>query len=622
MSRLYKPILYSIFLFCIFTGQGFSQGSSISKAEKKAYRQKDLFHASKLARSAESKGDHESALKYWIEVNQIKPGYFSASKGIRRALVTLGRYDEAIEFLDTMLIAAQSGTIRLDPLTIMADQIDIYISSVGYDNTKPKIEEVLSKYKGNQKIYRELSGVLAVHRLTDDAIAMLYRGRDECGQEFTFARDLARWYESRMDWEMAVKEYLLFLYESDKNLNFVTGAIGDFISEPKSENAAIRVITAEINSQDAPRKLLLRKLLASLHFRAGRFKDALHQYQLLDRQSSDQGKELLDFAKLTLLEGEFQFAREAYDEILNGNPTGRLRADVLLGKAEALLGMEKPDSAVTVYLQAIVPGIPPKSAFEAYSRIGTIEFEYRHDLKSARKNLGKALEIGTKLRLSSIVIDDLKVKIALTYEFDGDLKKTEEILTKLIRKRGAKRGAAHAARFELSKLYFRQGDIAKADEMFTSLLLAAPSSESANEALRMKSMFNDLVDYPEVISGMGRADLAKFQGNHKLGIEILDKLSADNQGIIKEEVEWQRYELFSDAGFDSSALNALENIITLEESLRRDLALFTAGVLYAEIFKDEEMAIELLEQILTEHPNSLLIDRTRHLIKQWSEKDI
>ena len=617
-----RSIIFCIFALFLVTEQGYSQGKSNSNTIEKPYTQRDLYRVSRQARGAESKGNHESALKYWTEVNRIKPGYFSASKGIRRALVNLGRHSEAIDFLDTMLIAAKSGKIQLDPLTIMADRIDIYISHVGYEDTKPKIETILSDYKGNPKLYRELSDVLATHRKSDEAIAMLYRGRKESGQEYLFARDLARWFESRMDWESAVEEYILFLYEADKNLNFTTGALGDIANEPNSEGIVVAVISAELKAQADKKSIILRKLLASLHFRAGRFKDALSQYQILDRQTGDQGQELLNFAKLTLIEGEFKFAREAFDELLRSNLKGSLRANVLLGKGEALLGLGYPDSAAIVYHQAIKPGIPPKSAFEAYSRLGTLEFEHHRDLKAARNYLEKALKIGTKIKLSTLILDDIQVKVALTHEFENDLSEAEKILTNLIKKRGKKRGAAQTARFELSRLYFRQGDMVKADEMVTSLLLAAPTSENANEALRMKALLSDLADFPEVIINLGLADLAKFQGNYKIGEEILSKLSAESKGIVREEVEWQRYELYSDAGFDSSALNALENIIIIKESLRRDLALLTAGELYFNVFRDSEMAIVMFERILTEYPESLLIDRARHLIRQLSEKDI
>jgi len=617
-----KNILYGIIVLLFVVGQGLAQSKTISKSGDKPVGQRDLYRISRLARSAESKGNNESALKYWIEVNQIKPGYFSASKGIRRALVNLDRHGEAIHFLDTMLIAAQSGTIQLNPLTIMADRIDIYISHIGYDATKPKIEEILSDHKGNPKLYRELSNVLAIHRMSDDAIAMLYRGRNESGQKYLFARDLARWFESRMDWESAVMEYLLLLYEADKNLNLITGALGDITGEPNAQGIAVAIITAELEAQDEKKQIVLRKLLASLHFRAGRFKDALYQYQIFDRQSGDQGQELLKFANLTLLEGEYQFAREAFDELLRSKLKGGLRANVLLGKGEALLGLGKPDSAAIAYQQAIKPGIPPKYAFEVYSRLGSLEFDYNRDLKAARSNLEKALKIGNKIKLSTLVLDEIQVNIALTHEFEDDLLTAEKILKSLIKLRGKKRGAAQAARYELARLYFRKGDMGKSNEMVTSLLLAAPTSENANEALRMKALFNDLADLPDVMINLGLADLAKFQGNYKLGEDILIKLSSESEGIVREEIEWHRYELYSEAGFDSSALNALENIIIIKESLRRDLAFFTAGELYFKVFRDNEMAIELFERILTEYPESLLIDKARHLIRQLSEKDI
>ena len=622
MIYVLKIISFTIIALSLTINLAFAQSTSKGNAGVKSTNQREYYRVSKAARSAETKGDFEAALKYWSEVNRLKPGYLSAYKGIRRSLTNLKRYKEAITFIDTMLTAARSGTIRLDPLTIMADRVDIYISRDGHEDSQDKIEEVLIEYRGNLKIYQELSNILAAHRLSDEAIAMLYRGRMECDQEYLYARNLARWFESRMDWEAAVKEHLLFLYESDKNQSFVVGALGDIDNKPNSDSIAVQIVMTELAAQGPNRKIALRKLLASLHFRAGRFKAALTQYQILDSQSEDQGRDLLNFAKLTLIEGEFQFAREAFDQILLSNPKGKLWADVMLGKGEALAGLGKLDSAAIIYKQTIEPGIPPLSAFEAYSRLGTLDFEHRRNLKSAREYLQKAHDIGTKIKLSNKVLDNIQVKIALTYEFENDLERTEKILKKMIRQRGTKRNAAQAARFELARLYFRQGNIDKAEEMANSLLLAAPSSEYANEMLRMKALFNDLKSSSDVITALGLADLARFQGEYTVGEDILADLSADADGFIREEIEWRRYELFSEAGFDSVALNALENIIILNESLRRDLALFTAGELYSKVFRDNEIAIEMLERILTEHPDSLLVDAARHLIRRLSEKDI
>jgi len=580
----------------------------------------ELYRISKIARSAESSGNFERALELWRVVDSLKPGYYSAYHGIRRSLIGLERYDEALAFLDKALTDSRSGKIQIDPISIAADRLEIIFAAESEEDGLKAVEDILTRFRGNSKIYRDVSNILAGQRLSDEALGTLVRGRKECGDPFLFARDLARWYEARMDWVPAIDEYLLLIKSSPGNMTFVTGAFGDMSIEPQVDSLVIAVLTDRLNIADKDFRNTLHRLLALLHFRAQRYSLALEQYQIMERNSGGQGKELLEFATLTSAEGKYRLAAQAYAEILSGNPNNELKAIALIGKGTVSLALGEIDTAEVSFKQVIKPGVPPKSVYEAYSLLGQLKFDYHKNIPIARELFEKGLKIGTKAKLPPDKINTLKIKIALTYEFEGDFEQAEKTLSRIVRKTSRPRGSISTARFELAKLYFRQGDFEKAAESASKLIATDPSSPEANDALNLKVLINDLQETPEIIESFGIADLLLFQGKQDSSRIILEDIKSNVSTRIREEALWRLIEIEKINGASLNVLSLITEIIEIKSPLRKDLALFIAGNILAYELNKVKDSITYYEQLLIEFPDSPLVDRARRQLKVLSKE--
>ncbi len=575
----------------------------------------NLYRIVRIARKAEDRNDLERALELWRQANEIRPGYYSAYHGIKRSLLALNRYDEAMDFLDEMFDLALSGKASLDPISVSADKVEVVFASEGREKGFDALEKILDRYKGNEKVYRELSNVLASQRLSDEAIAMLHRGREESGDPYMFARDLARWCESRMDWESAVKEYLLLLEESDANLSYVTGAFGDMLEDPHADSLMVKVLSEKIKSVEGEFQNTVRKLLASLHFRAQRYKESLEQYQILERETGGQGRELLEFAELTYTEGEYELSWQAYNEILAGNPQRGLKANVLLGKGRVAEGLNQIDSAVAAYNGVLEPGVLPKDAFEAYYRLARVNFDHYDDSQKARELFEKAKDFARKARVSYSNLYIIDINIALTFEREGDFEKAEDELQSAIRHGGRYRDAVAKARYELIKLYYRQGEYKKAEKEIQALLIAAPSSPEANETLELKALFADLEESPDVIKALGSASMSIFRRDYEDAAKILNWLKENSPPRGIEEARWELFRIHVRNEDYDRALTELDGIIALENALKTDLALLKAGDLAGFKLQDGKAAAEYYEKLLIDFPDSPLADQARRRLK-------
>ena len=587
---------------------------------QRANTQQELFRVSKVARSAETSGDFERALELWRVVDSLQPGYYSAYQGIKRSLIGLERYDEALAFLDKSLEYSRTGNVQLDPVSIAADRIEIIFAAEDEEAGLSAVEDILKRFQGNSKIYKDISNILAGQRLSEEAIDVLIRGRKECGDPYMFARDLARWYEARMDWESAIDEYLLLLKSSPGNMTFVTGAFGDMSAEPHIDSLVVRVLLSRLPDKDKSFQITLRRLLASLHFRAQRYSDALEQYQIMERESGGQGKELLEFANLTSAEGKYRLAAQAYDEILAGDPKGELKAVALIGKGTASMALGEIDTAETAFREVLKPGVPPASAFDAYSLLGQLNFDHYRKVVEARDLFEKGLQLGEKAKLPPDRIDILRIKIALTYEFEGDFDLAEKTLSEIVKKSRNPRGTGSTARFELAKLDFRRGKFEKAAESASMLINTDPSSPEANDALNLKVLINDLQDNPEIIKIFGITDLMLFRGKPDSARSILVSLKANASARVQEESLWRLIEIEKSYGSSEQTLELLTDIIKIKSSLRKDLALFMAGNILAHDLGNTKDSIAYFEQLLIEFPDSPLVDRARRQLTFFSKE--
>jgi tetratricopeptide (TPR) repeat protein len=613
--------IYALLVILLFSTFAIAapQGSGLTASEES--RQQEIYRITRLARNAESAGDLEKSLNLWLAAINLEIDNNSAYRGIQRSLIGLARYDDAIAFLDSMYSYSQRGHSKLDPVIIAADRIDVLLLADENERADTEITRLLSEYKGSDKAYTEVASILFQHRKNERATQVILQGRKDTGNKLLYARDLARWYENQMDWNSAIEEYLLYLEDSNQRLNYVTGAIGDMPVEIRDDSIAEEIILNRIKATETDFSAQLRRLLASLYFKNKNYEQALQQYRLIDEHGEKSGQELLEFADLLMIEGEFKLAQSAYRELMSANLPEKMNVIAALGIGRTNLALGEVDSARAAFTSIIAPGNPNEAVFEAFEELGKLEIVHGGSPAKAREMFESALKIASRSRVPINHIDEVKVISATTWAMEGDLETAKKKLNDLLKSNRKVSNAVSMTLYELTRIAFWQGNTEELQQRSNALIIADPSSDYANDALAMTSLLADLKDNPSVIQSFGRADYAEFKGSTKTAEIILDSLLLDGNPLIVEEAFWRFYRLEIKRDSLDNALAYLDRIINLKGALRADLAVYTAGELIEKRMANPNLAAEYYEKILIDYPDSPLVEKARRRLRQIEKEN-
>lgn len=578
----------------------------------------EFYKLSRAARQAETEGDWKKALELWQTIRKDRQDDFSAYGGIRRSLISLSRFDEALLFIDDALKLAATGTFAMDPSTIAADRIEVLFVAGRESAAFTEIDRQIAAQKGFPNIYRNIANVLYAQRHGDDAIELLKRGRTDSKNPYLFSREIAQFAEARMDWETAVNEDLLYLEESPDNLSYVIGTLGDIMLEPGGDTLIQKAISVKLKNAGTGKIDPLLELQASLLFRSREYAKSLDVYRRLNKLPGSDGELLYKIAQKLSEENEPYLALAAYNEFLKEDvPTdARFRTILKIARTYESLGLI--DSAEISCKTILTPGAPLETIVEANYLLGKYSVLKKKPPKVAREYFESALSLARKSQPSSgINLDVIQISLAMTYQLDAKFDLAKKELEKVVRLSGTRANAAPQARLELARLAFRQGDLDEAKKQADALIAADPSSEMSNEVLELSALLDGLKDSPDILKLLGQADMRAILGKSDDALILLDSLASNgaNSRII-EEALWKMVELHRDNKTTGLILNDLDRLIALDgETLRKDKALFYAGVFSHDNLSDEVRARKYYDKLLLDYPDSPLAERVRKLAK-------
>ncbi len=578
----------------------------------------EIYKLSRAARLAEADGDWSKALELWQSIRKERKDDYAAYGGIRRALTSLSRFDEALAFIDASIKIAASGTMGIDPATMAADKIEVLFAAGRDQAAMTEIDRQISIYKGLPSIYRNIANVLYSQRHGDEAIALLKRARNDSNDKHLFSREIAQFAEVRMDWETAVAEYLLNLEEATENLSYVTGTLGDIMNEPGGDSLVLKTIDLRLKSTDKRTIAPFLELKANLLFRSRDYANSLVAYRQLDQTGSSDRKILLEIAQKLAEEDEPILALSAYNEFLKGDVPTETRYRTLLKIAKTWESLSKIDSAEASSRLVLVPGAPLDAIIEANYLLGKYSVLKRQPPAVSREYFEKALSLARKGSVApGVNLEEVEIALALTYQLEARFDLARKELEKVVKLSGTRANAAPQARFELARLAFRQGDLEEAKKQADALLAADPSAEMSNEVLELASLLDGLKESPEVLKLLGQADMLALLGKPKEASMLLDSLASKGANSrIVEEALWRKIDLQYERGETALVLKDLDRLIAIDgEVIRKDKALYEAGVLAQTVLSDQIRARKYYDNLLLDFPNSPLAERVRKLAK-------
>jgi tetratricopeptide (TPR) repeat protein len=588
----------------------------------------DAANRYRLAQSYEQGGDFESAVRLYNDLYLGDPANYSYFDGLRRALLQLKRYDEAIALLHQR---TASNPTDVTLFCLLADaQYKGGKEKEAYDSW----EKAVNLDPVNANVYRLVANSQLDNRLFEKTAELYRRARKQCGDPNLFTLELAQLLSVTMDYAGATSEFLRYLQHAPTQLGYVQTRLAQFTGKPEGRRAAIEVVRAAQRSSD---DINLYRLLGWLMLEGREFADAFDVYKQLDKLAHAQGNEIYGFAERAYKEGAYAVAAEAYNEALRVPLSPQRLPYAKFGYALAMkeLSVQSDTIGGAVPGEAPVPESQsryaaaienfrrviaeyPHSEFAArsYYQIGMLQFERYFDLDGALasfQEVEKLLPPGSNARYD-VAIAAGKVLIA-----KGDSVGAISRFRTVIAAPNATPDQQDEATFHLAELEYYGGRFTEAITALESIS-GNPKANFTNDALQRLAFLQENTASAELpLREFARADFLSQQKKYTEAISILDDIITKNpQALFVDDGLMRIASLQRRAGRFADALATYQRLLHQfkEISIALDKAQFGIAEVYDYNLHDKSQALNAYEKLLAQYPQSLLVEQARKRIRE------
>jgi tetratricopeptide (TPR) repeat protein len=608
-----KSVLITLFL-CISLAVSFAQpGDANTKF--------------RLAQSYEQGGDFENAVKLYKELAASDPSDYVYFDALRRSLLQLKRYDEAIGLTQQRLASNQKDINLL-----------CLLGSAQYQAGKEKEanvswEQAIAVDPANANVYRLVSNSLLENRLLEKTAELYRRARKECNDPNLFTLDLAQLLAVTMDYSGATTEFLRYLQQTPTQLGYVQSRMAQFTGKEEARSAAIEVVRL---AQKHSNELNLHRLLGWLILEGKKFDDAFDVYKRIDKLANAQGVEMYSFAERAYKEAAYAVAAEAYKEAINVPLAAQRLPYAKYGYA---LAMKELSVLADTSLAAQTTGAVPESqsryataidyfrrviaeypntefAARSYSQIGTIQFEKYFDLDGALASFASVEKFPLPM---NTVLHDVSIRIGEVLTAKGDTSNAAARYRKVIASSNATPDQQDEATYRLSEIEYFSGNFKEAIKLLGNIS-ANIKADYTNDALLLLSFLQENTLTAEApLKEFARADFFARQKKYTEAITSFQKVVEQNpQALFVDEGLMKIASLQTKATLYHEALATYERLLNQfkESSIALDKAQFSIAELYDYRLKDKANAIAAYERLLADYAQSLLIDQARKRIRE------
>jgi tetratricopeptide (TPR) repeat protein len=582
----------------------------------------------RLAQSYEQGGDFESATRLYKELLAAEPTNSVFFDGLRRSLLQLKRYDDAIGLIHHRL-GSYPNDINLLCL----------LGSAQYQSGKEKEasaswEQAIALEPANANIYRLVANTLLENRLLDKTAELYRRARKECHDANLFTIDLAQLLSITMDYAGATEEFLRYLQQAPMQLGFVQSRMAQFTGKEEARGAALEVVrTAQRRSDDVN----LHRLLGWLLLEGKRFAEALEVYKRIDRLSNAAGVEIYSFAERAYKEGAYAVAAEAYREAisiplaLQRLPYAKfgyalcvkelsIQSDTSLNPtADGSFVPESQSRYATAidYFRKIIAEYPhTEFAGRSFYQIGTIQFEKYFDLDGALASFQSAEKSQSP---SNSILFDVAIKVAEVLTAKGDTGQASLRLRSVVAAPNATPDQQDEATYRLAELEYFGGNFNGALKNLEAIS-ANLKANYANDALQLHSFLQEnILTGEQGLKEFARADFLSKQNKFTEAVSAFQKVIEQNtQALFVDEGLMRIATLQTRSGRYADALATYQKLLAqfTESSIALDKAQFGIAQIYDYHLRDTANATAAYEKLLADYPASLLIDRARRRIRE------
>lgn len=613
---IFQTISWSkIFTITVFT-------TVLWAAVPPAQSQQDPQNRIPMAQDFERRGNHEAAVKIYRTLFEQVPQNQLYYEGLKRNLSHLKRYDELVDIINAQIQ-------RSNDLRYQVDLADIFYKRGEQARAFELWNSLLAEHPQQNSIYPLAANAMLSNRLYDEAIQVYQTARENLKQEDAFVLELANLYVLRLQYREATLEYLNYLERFPNQFNYIEGRIANYTKEPQDAREVSEVLKQK--TADHKYEYLVRRLLADLYLRIDEFESALQEFNTLEEieppdshKNQGQGKEIYFFAEKALKAGQYAFAEQAYNLIVNQYPKSPFKIRALFGLALSKQKRGFAEEALQSYeeLIQIAPNTPV--AQEALYQIGEIYFEDLHDWEQALQTYHSLLQSYNK----GPQILPTYFRIADCYTAKGDLEKAKTWYQKSLQAAGAGLNTPDRVYYHVAYIDFLNADYEAALNNLrkvTDKIGEVNSEESViNDALELSFLIEENRSQAEALQKYSESQKLAAQKKYAEATRALQEiLSGYPSAPIIDESLLELGEFENQRGNFVAAIDYYENLLKEHpESVYNALAQKRIAEIYETGLGDYQKAYAAYEKVLIDYPNSLYLEEVRQKLRQLQSQQL
>ncbi|MEZ5198118.1 MAG: tetratricopeptide repeat protein [Bacteroidales bacterium] len=512
-----------------------------------------------------------------------------------------------------------------DNLKYLVDLGFVYTESGDLTKAKKQFEQAIKSLSPDKRQIMELANGFLYRGQTDYAVETYKRGK-QLMDDYPFNLELGNLYEQIRNYSMMVEEYLDYVDYNPVNMPVIQQRMQDVLDDdPDKTVSELFRRSLLVRVQKAPAKIYYSELLLWYNIQEKDFEQALLQAKSIDRRNDEEGERVYDLARLSLSNENFDVAIDGFAYILKKGRSNYLYIDSKIGILQSrylkvttssdydeddLLELEKEYNSMLDEYGRNSATLP------VMRYLGNLQAFYLDKTSEAVNLLYEAISIPNA---PANMVAECKIELADILVFTGDVWEAK-LLYAQVEKAFKNDPIGHLAKFKNARLSFYIGEFEWAKAQL-DVLKAATSKLIANDALRFSVLISDNIDMDSstvALEMYGRADLLLFRNHPEEALMTLDSIfNLATHHPIFDEVLYKKAEINYKQGRNEDAVELLLKIVEdYSYDITADNALYMLALITENEFKDDELAMEYYQKLLTDYPSSLFtVDARKHFRK-------
>jgi len=577
--------------------------TSNSGDEEKRRQMQFVFSTARRLEARRSYLEAYQTYQKLYDEDREKQEYFD---GVRRTLLALNRYDEAINHIKARI---REYFNRDNMVRLYSQLAEAYYLNENKARADEFWEKAIAERPSISSTYQFVASTMARLRLLDRSIEVFEQGRIHLSSPYMFSVNLATLYQARMDWENAAREYVNALRVSQNRISFIRRGLANFPNEEAANNAVMEVLREEITKEDEKEVwdgfiISLQEILIDYHKKNEDYFSAFQQLVSIPYDSLRMGENLINFAREAYSESYGEIAENALNKAAEYLKDPEGKATVKLGLVEINMSEGRYNIASSTLNDLLNLELPLRIKRYALFKRGMLNLEHLDNPQNAIQDFSDIMR-SEKNYLDQIVLYHLSFCYAKT----GDLEKAEIELDKIPRAiaRGTKSDFAGSYGYDsgdpgylLSRIALWKMDKEKSLTILDSLLSPPVGSNSENESLLLNFLVSTVSDSAN-LRLFSSADFAEFTGNIDLAKSLFDSASSCEDSTLAIESLWRKSLL--DFETDSTAFEPFSGKYPSHPH-SEEVYLIRAGKLIS--MNQMEDAVLQLEDLLYRYPEGVM----------------